>query len=170
MLERFESAGVRYITNLHGGNGLGKSWMDVFRTKDRGEVETRLQADGYRFEWKRNGGLRTELTAAATLTHPVTSEAAWVNQAEQWHPSSLGPDVRKQLLSVVPEADLPHNASLGDGAPLRDDDLQCIRDAMAAEVRMFDWEEGDVLLCDNILVMHGRKPFSGARQVYVAMD
>jgi alpha-ketoglutarate-dependent taurine dioxygenase len=28
---------------------------------------------------------------------------------------------------------------------------------------------GDVLLCDNFLVMHGRQPFSGDRKIVVAM-
>jgi alpha-ketoglutarate-dependent taurine dioxygenase len=40
---------------------------------------------------------------------------------------------------------------------------------MAAEERTFDWQKGDVLLCDNYLVMHGRQPYSGHRQIVVAM-
>jgi alpha-ketoglutarate-dependent taurine dioxygenase len=33
----------------------------------------------------------------------------------------------------------------------------------------FPWRAGDVLAIDNVLVMHGRKPFTGHRRVIVAM-
>jgi alpha-ketoglutarate-dependent taurine dioxygenase len=33
----------------------------------------------------------------------------------------------------------------------------------------FPWQEGDVLMVDNILTAHGRNPFSGVRKQLVAM-
>lgn len=49
---RFELNGVLYLNNKHGGAGLGRSWMDVFGTKDRKQAEMHLSEDGYQFEWK----------------------------------------------------------------------------------------------------------------------
>jgi len=34
---------------------------------------------------------------------------------------------------------------------------------------VFSWQQGDIMVIDNILTMHGRKPFQGDRQVLVAM-
>jgi hypothetical protein len=34
---------------------------------------------------------------------------------------------------------------------------------------MFDWRAGDVLLIDNILVSHGRRPYKGSRRVLAAL-
>lgn len=167
---RFDRAGVKYVNNLNGGNGLGKSWKQAFGTTDRGEVEKRLKADGQAFEWRRNDGLRTSMLAPATARHPATNEEVWINQAEQWHSSSLNPDLLQDLLSILSEDELPHNAYFGDGSPLNGDDLTKVREAMTAEQRMFDWQKGDVLLCDNYLVMHGRQPFTGDRKVVVAME
>lgn len=75
----------------------------------------------------------------------------------------------EDLLSILGEEELPHNAFLGDGSPLSKSDLENIRTAMAAEERVFKWQAGDVLLCDNLLVMHGRQPYSGDRKILVSM-
>ncbi|MER5443570.1 TauD/TfdA family dioxygenase [Streptomyces sp. NPDC002790] len=32
-----------------------------------------------------------------------------------------------------------------------------------------DWREGDVLVIDNVLTGHGRRPFEGTRRILVAM-
>lgn len=166
---RFEQNGVLYLNNMHGGTGLGRSWMEVFGTKDRKQVETRLMEDGYQFEWKEDCGLRTSVRASAVLRHPRTQEDVWINQAEQWHHSSLAPEIREEMLALFGEDGLPHNAFFGDGSPLGEEDLKSIRKAMDEEQRIFNWKQGDILLCDNKLVMHGRQPFSGDREILVAM-
>ena len=166
---RFDRSGIRYVNNLHGGTGLGKSWMETYRTTDRKEVERRLEADGQAFEWRPNGTLRIALHAPATLRHPVTNEDVWINQAEQWHSSSLESDLLEDLLSILEEDELPHHAFLGDGSSIDLSDLENIRMAMTAEERIFEWQAGDVLLCDNLLIMHGRQAYSGDRLVLAAM-
>jgi len=37
------------------------------------------------------------------------------------------------------------------------------------EAVIFPWQAGDILMLDNMLTSHGRKPFVGARKVLVGM-
>src|SRR5262249_44892454 len=108
--ERFVSKRIKYVNNLHGGYGFGRSWRDVFQTEDKREVEEWLEMRGYEFRWKADGGLQTSIVGDGAAEHPETKEDVWINQAEQWHPSSLDPRARQALLSLLKEEDLPHNA------------------------------------------------------------
>lgn len=168
--DRFAAKRVRYVNNLHDGRGgVGRSWSDAFQTSDRREVEKRLDESGYEYEWKPDGGLRTAIVADGVVRHPHTNELVWINQAEQWHPSSLNPRLRHALSAVMREHEFPHHATFGDGSPLDEADLAHIREVMAEEERVFRWNPHDVLLCDNFLVMHGRQPFTGRRRILAAM-
>jgi hypothetical protein len=69
----------------------------------------------------------------------------------------------------LPPAELPLNSFHGDGGELDVDDLRTVREACRVEAIDVRWRTHDVLLLDNLLVLHGRRPFQGTRQVLVAM-
>ena len=56
-----------------------------------------------------------------------------------------------------------------DGSSIEPDVAAHLRDAYAAEKVMFPWQEGDVMLLDNMSVAHAREPYVGDRLVVVAM-
>lgn len=167
--ERFQAKGLRYVNNLPDRFGFGKSWQAQFETEDREVVEARLRDGGYEWTWKPDGGLRTELRCESLLPHPETGELLWVNQADHWHPSGLHGDTRAKLAKVMVEADFPMNVTHGDGSPVAEDDLEVVRSVVRSETVQFPWERGDVLICDNFLVSHGRRSFTGDRRVLVAL-
>ncbi len=164
--ERFERLGVRYVRNY---GVLDLPWQDVFQTGDRADVESFCRERGIRFTWNDDGGLRTEETCQATAVHPVTGETVWFNQAHLFHASSLKRDILEGLLNGVGEAGLPRNAFYGDGTAIEPETLAEIRAAYDSETIMSPWMAGDVLLVDNHLVAHGRRPYTGRRQVLVGM-
>ncbi|WP_433260464.1 TauD/TfdA family dioxygenase [Actinosynnema sp. CS-041913] len=167
---RFTGRGVTYRQHLHGGYGLGKSWQRTFETDDRAEVERFLADADMSFEWTDDGGLRTAATRPATRTHPVTGEEVWFTQADQWHPSNLPPAEREALLELVEdEADLPHSVTYGDGQPIPVADLDAVRVAAKKHEVALPWERGDVMVVENMLALHGRQAYTGARRILVSM-
>jgi hypothetical protein len=104
------------------------------------------------------------------MRHPRTGETVWFNHALFFHVSSLPEGAaRESIIAGVAEEDLPYNTFYGDGAPIESEVLSQIREAYRSETVSFDWERGDVLMVDNMLVAHGREPFEGARDVAVVM-
>jgi len=166
--DKFIQKKVMYVRNY--SDNLDLSWENVFQTKNQLKVEDYCRSAGIELEWKDGGKhLRTRQVCQAVATHPKTGEIVWFNQAHLFHVSSLNPEVRQTLLSTIKEEDLPRNVYYGDGSPIEASVLDEIREIYQQEAVTFPWQEGDVLMLDNMLIAHGREPFMGSRKVVVGM-
>jgi alpha-ketoglutarate-dependent taurine dioxygenase len=165
--DRFAAEKYMYVRNF--GMGFGLPWQTTFQSDDPAAVEAYCQKNDISWEWKDGGGLRTRQVRPAISVHPRTGETVWMNHATFFHITTLAEDVRDMMTSVFAEEDLPNNTYYGDGSAIDDETVEDLRAAYDAETILFDWEKGDVLLCDNMLVAHGRESFTGQRKVLVAM-
>lgn len=164
---RFREKGVMYVRNYR--PGLDLPWQHVFQTTERSRVDAYCQAAGIDVEWKAGDALRTRQVCQGVAAHPITGEMVWFNQAHLFHVSSLPDAVREDLLDVFGEDELPRNAYYGDGTVIEDEVLDAVREAYRREAAVFSWQQGDVLILDNMLTAHARNPFSGPRQIIVGM-
>ena len=171
VVEEFTSRRVKYLRNLHGGSGFGLSWQAAFQTTNRADVEKYCRDMLINYEWKEDGGLRLHHTFVSVIEHPRTGEPVWFNQAPQFHPSDYPKDIYESLLSSYrgKEDELPQTSLFGDDTPIDDAALKHIRETMFEQATVFAWQEGDVVMIDNVLVSHGRMPFSGQRKILLAM-
>jgi len=161
------AGGVLYTRTFR--DGLGLSWQESFQTEDRAVVEEYCRRNGHEFEWT-GDGLRTRHRRPGYLREPRTGDLVWFNQANLFHISSLEPDVREALLELGTEQDLPRNAYLGDGSPIPAEAIAEIEAAYARTSLAVPWRPGDVMVVNNMLMAHGRRPYSGERRILVAMS
>lgn len=165
--EEFIAKGLLYVRNY--SSALDLPWQQVFNTDERSKVEQYCQSQGIEWSWSDDGELSTRQLCQAAIRHPVSQEWVWFNQAHLFHISAMEQNLRQALIDAVGEAQLPRNVYFGDGTPIPDATLDAIRAVYTQTCVAFPWQAGDVLMLDNLLVAHGRNPFSGDRKVIVAM-
>ncbi|HVF54592.1 MAG TPA: TauD/TfdA family dioxygenase [Pyrinomonadaceae bacterium] len=165
--ERFLRRKVMYVRNY--GGGMGLSWQTAFQTDKPSELEDYCRRSAIDFEWMGDNRLRTRQIFDTIVTHPKTNEAVWFEHAAFFHVSAIEPAMREALLAEYKEEDLPSNTYYGDNAPIEDSVLEQIRAAYKQAAVSFTWQEGDLLLIDNMLTSHGRESFVGQRKIVVAM-
>lgn len=168
VLRRFVDKGVLYVRNFR--KGFGIPWQSSFQVATHEELEDICRRGNIWFEWAANGSLRTRQSAPATAIHPVTGESVWFNQALGLHVSSLEPELRTSLTRAFKPEDLPLNSYYGDGSVIPDSDMDAVRRALDREEVVFPWHLHDVMVLDNMQVVHGREPFEGPRQIVVSMS
>jgi alpha-ketoglutarate-dependent taurine dioxygenase len=170
LVEKIRQEGVIYYRNLHGGEGFGPSWQDTFETNSREAAEAFCREAAIDFVWKDDGGLRLIQKRKGILEHPVTGELVWFNQVDQFHPYHLGQQTYEVMMDMYGSTDaLPTYASFGDGSSIPNEVIASIKEIFNNIEVVRPWEKGDLVLVDNVLVSHGRKPFTGARQILVSM-
>jgi len=161
---RFEQRGVLYTTNMPNSDdidsGQGRSWMNTLSVETVAQAEAKLTELGYTWRWLEDGSLDAItpiLPAVLTLESGVK---VFYNQLVAAYMGWKG--VR----------DNPSKAlSYGDGSAIAKEDLELIAKLSVSFTFDLNWQDGDVALVDNKMVMHGRRPYSGARkrQVLVAL-
>ena len=164
-LDKFTSKGIKYVRNMV--KGIGLSWQDVYQTDDRSAVEDFCRKNNISFQWKSNDYLRVEWVRPAVRIHPVNKEKVWFNHGYFYNSYNAN----TALLEITSNSEeLPFNTFYGDGSQIEPAAIEEIAKGYDHNKIVFPWIKGDVLLLDNMLMAHGRNPFTGARKILVGMN
>jgi alpha-ketoglutarate-dependent taurine dioxygenase len=165
--QRFVEKGWMLTRNF--GDGFGLTWQTSYRVDNKADLEAYFREADIRFEWLDENHLRTRQVRPTVARHIKTGEMVWFNHVAFWHVSSLEPGIREMLLREFGEEGLPYNTYYGDGTRIEDSVAEELREAYRREMVAFSWQKGDLLMLDNVLVAHGRNPYTGPRKILTAM-
>jgi alpha-ketoglutarate-dependent taurine dioxygenase len=179
--DEVEARGVRYVRSFRSPEwpvedrrleGLYKTWVEAFSTEDAGQVEAQCRAMGLGCAWNADGSVSVRYNSPGFVRHPVTGRQLWFNQiaTQTMTEGVYGAETMngfRQLCGA--DHPLPYVTTFADGGPIRGEDVAAIRQTLAGLQVAFPWRQGDVMLLDNFLTFHGRSPFTGQRDVQVAL-
>jgi alpha-ketoglutarate-dependent taurine dioxygenase len=161
---KFMNLSIMYVRKLGGLFG-GLSWQKVFDTNERKIAEEKCFENNIEFEWLENDIMLMKWVKSPIITHPVTQEVVWFNHCYFFNSITLNDEFR-DIMSIK---DIPYFCFYGDGSLIEHSVLLELKTAFEKTKKEFRWEQGDVLLIDNILLSHGRSSFKGNRKVLAAM-
>lgn len=181
LLTRFKEKGLKYISRYYHKSFImdlvnkfqrgHKTWIEAFETDKKAEVEKKCEQNNIGFQWHKRDWLEISRLRPAVLEHPESHEPVWFNQVHlfDYNPRYIGWWRYIGMRLFYRKHTLVDEIRYADDTKIARKDIYKIHDLLDKHAIYFPWEKGDVLILDNILTMHGRAPFKGARRILTAM-
>ncbi|MEM8498009.1 MAG: TauD/TfdA family dioxygenase [Pseudomonadota bacterium] len=160
LVRNCEAHGLKYSSEMPAdsdeSSGQGRSWSSTLGVSNMKEAERKLADLGYDWAWIDGDCLRVTTPVLPAIRELDSGRRTFFNQlisaAYGWKPVNGKPAV-----------------CYGNGAAIPDGSLKAIADCVEALSFDLDWQQGDVALINNFLVMHGRRSFQGTRRVLASL-
>lgn len=166
LLKKFRELGVQYIRFLHdeaekSAPDFYNSWQGAFQTSS---MDVALQKGNDRTHFsilKKHDDrrLRHILWCPVFHQHPTLGEL-FFNSVLNRHGSWMD---GHSFFGKLPNSERPYHCTWGDGNEFNDEELAEIRTAYSESTEYIRLNPGDVLVLDNLRVVHGRTPYQGSR-------
>ncbi|CAK9040321.1 Dapdiamide synthesis protein DdaC [Durusdinium trenchii] len=167
LLEKFRQLGVQYIRYLHDESERNlapdfyNSWQGAFQTASMDEAFQKGNDKAsfsilQRHDQRR---LRHVLWCPVFHKHPTYGEL-FFNSVLNRHGSWLD---GHEIFDQMPNHERPYHCTWGDGSDFQDDELAEIRRVYEENTEYIRLDPGDVLVLDNLRVVHGRTSYKGSR-------
>jgi hypothetical protein len=163
LAKSFENKGVIYTTHMPSADdinsGQGRSWTSTLSVDTKEQAEDKLAELGYTWEWQTDNSLKA-ITPILPAVLDLDGMKVFYNQLVAAYMGWKG--VRENPSSAL---------TFGDGSDIPKEGLERIAELSKNFTFDVQWQDGDVVLLDNKISMHGRRPYSGERkrQVLVAL-
>lgn len=170
--------GVRYVRNFRGPvpmpeeiASIHRTWQQAFYTEDPAQAEAACERMGLIWKWLDDGSLSTEYSAPGYTTHPLTGETVWFNHVHSQTFTEKTEGARWPMYAAWYADGRPkgYDVRFGDGGEMSFEERRALHPLLDTVTTGFRWAARDLLLIDNIMTFHGRTPYTGKRDVQVAL-
>lgn len=157
-----EEKGLKYSNVMPAANdlasGMGRSWQSTLSADSKAAAEARLRELNYTWQWLDDDCLRVTTPVLPAIRTLPGGRGVFFNQLiaafHGWK------DSRNEPTKAIRH---------GDGSPLDEGSVQAAIDIAYEITHDLAWQDGDVAMVDNLMVMHGRRPFTGSRCVLASL-
>ena len=154
--------GVKY-TNImpaeaDAKSGQGRSWKSTLSCEDRAAAEARLQNLGYSWQWLEDGSLKVTTPVLPAMRTLASGKQVFFNQLIA---AFMG---WKDSRNVAEKS-----VRFGDDSEITNKDMNQVVELSRQFTFDLQWQNGDLAVVDNFLVMHGRRPFQGERRILASL-
>ncbi|MBX9403192.1 TauD/TfdA family dioxygenase [Lysobacter sp. BMK333-48F3] len=167
MLERFRELGLVYRRRFI--RGLDASWEQFFKVGSLQELRDKISPTGHEIDAPSENDVTVSYRTHALLHIPERGTEAWFNQILLHHPDALPAEVDSLLRKHFQRDQFPRTVFFGDGSPIPAEWVRTIDRVLSECSVRIQTQTHDVLLVNNLLLAHGRLPYSGNRQIRVAL-
>lgn len=151
-------------------SGLGEPWRIAFNVDSLETLARFCRESGYDLDRSDERKIVVEYRHLPMARSPIDHQIRWFNHAAFFQQESLDAATRDAMFHLYGEDGLPNRMLYGDGAPIEAEIVLHLRNAYREAEWAYSWESNDLLIVDNMRFAHGRRPFSGARTLWVAMS
>lgn len=162
---QFEKKRLMYTRSFKGGAKGG--WQEFFGTTDRSLIEDYCGKMEMSFEWTKPDGLLVRQVCPAVARHPRTGEMVFAVRIQTDNANGMGPLICESLLPLYGTEALPVEVHYGDGSTVKESVIEEVREVYSRASVHFRWQEGDIILLDNLLSAIGSDPYASEPKLIV---
>ncbi|KAI3801893.1 hypothetical protein L1987_30010 [Smallanthus sonchifolius] len=150
LVVKLEEHGVKYTTIAgdedHPSDIAGRGWKSIYMTDDKQVTEERAAKLGTKLEWMGND--------VKIITGPVPAiRFDKERQVKTWFSNLTGPVSGDDKIF-----DQATCVELGNGEVVPNDAMEDCSRFLEEECVAIPWKKGDVMLVNNLMVLHSRRP------------
>lgn len=161
-VKKCEQTGLKYSNVMPGEDdptsGMGRSWRSTLKVETPEAAEEKLKSLNYSWTWLDDGCLRVTTPVLPGIREVSPGRKTFFNQLIAafcgWKDSRNDPS---EAIRHGNDEKLDADAVM---------QAVTLSDELAFDVA---WQAGDVVLVDNTIIMHGRRPYKGTRKVLASL-